>query len=469
MKTLTSFVLLGAAVFLAPFAAAQASNDPEILAKGEYIAIASDCTACHSEEHGGGKPFAGGKAISSPVGTIFATNITPSKTFGIGDYTEEQFANALRKGVAADGSHLYPAMPYTAYAKLTDEDIHALYSYFMNGVEPVDHQVPETELPFPMNLRFSMAFWNALFLDEAVHEDDPAQSESWNRGRYLVEGPTHCATCHTPRGFLMQEQGSKFLGGAQVGPWYAPNITPDPVSGIGSWTKEELVQYLKTGSVAGKAQAGGSMAEAISFSFQHLTDSDLNAIADYLATVPAVSNASENRFNQGEAGNKLAAFRGKDFHSETTEPGARIYSGSCASCHGYNAQGTEDGYYPSLFNNSASGEENASNLIAAIIYGVDRHTEEGGHVFMPPFGDQPNALNNLDDEQIAQLSNYIIDMHGLKGTQVTPEEVAVIRAGGAQSPLIQFARVGMAAGAAVVAVLLVVLLWRRKRRQLAKR
>ncbi|MBM6550569.1 c-type cytochrome [Marinomonas ostreistagni] len=463
MKTFTHSLLLSAAVLLSPLALAQASNDAETLAKGEYLAIASDCTACHSQEHAA-KPFTGGKAISSPVGTIFATNITPSKAFGIGNYTEEQFANALRKGIAADGSHLYPAMPYTAYAKLTDEDIHALYSYFMNAVKPVDQPVPETELPFPMNLRFSMAFWNALFLDDTVHQDDPEQSESWNRGRYLVEGPTHCATCHTPRGLLMQEQGDQFLAGAQVGPWYAPNITSDKVSGIGSWSKAEVVQYLKTGHVEGKAQAAGSMAEAISYSFQHLSDGDLNAIADYLATVPAVNTASDNRFNQGEPGNKLAAFRGKDFHEDTSAPGARLYSGSCASCHGYNAQGTEDGYYPSLFHNSVTGEANTSNLIATILYGVDRETEAGGHVFMPPFGDQPNALNNLDNQQVAQLSNYILDMHGLKGTQVTPEQVAEIRAGGAQSPLIQYARVGMGVGVVVV-LFAIGLLWHRKRKK----
>ena len=248
-----------------------------------------------------------------------------------------------------------------------------------------------------------------------------------------------------------------------MGPWYAPNITSDKVSGIGSWSKAEVVQYLKTGRVEGKAQAAGSMAEAVTNSFQYLSDSDLNAIADYLATVPAVNNARDNRFEQGAAGNKLAAFRGKPFNADTTEPGARLYSGNCASCHGYNAQGTTDGYYPSLFNNSVTGEANTSNLIAAILYGVDRHTQAGGHVFMPPFGDQPNALNALDDDQIAQLSNYLIDMYGLKGTAVTPDQVAVIRAGGAKSPLVDYARIGMAAGAVIIVLILLGFFMRRRR------
>ncbi|SEG76265.1 cytochrome c [Marinobacterium lutimaris] len=463
MKKLTASLIFGASVLLSPLAMAAASDDPAVIAKGEYLAEASDCTACHTQEHGG-KPFAGGKAIHSPVGEIFATNITPSKQFGIGNYSEEQFANALRNGVAADGSRLYPAMPYTAYAKLTDEDIHALYSYFMHGVEPVDNPTSETVLPFPMNLRFSMAIWNTLFHDNKPHEDDPSKSAEWNRGRYLAEGPTHCSTCHTPRGFMMQELGDQNLAGAQVGPWYAPNITPDDVSGIGSWSKAELVEYLKTGRIEGKAQAAGSMAEAVTNSFQHLTDEDLNAIAEYVMSVPAINNASENRFNQGEAGNQLAQFRGKAFDAETEAEGARIYSGNCAACHGYNGQGTADGYYPSMFNNSVTGEENTSNLIAAIIYGVHRETEAGGNVFMPPFGDQPNALNSLSDEQIATLSNYLMDSYGLASAEVTPEQVAVIRAGGEKSPLVQQARIGMAAGAVIVVLLLLGFVLRRKRR-----
>ncbi|WP_271024260.1 cytochrome c [Rhizobium sp. RCAM05973] len=193
------------------------------------------------------------------MGTIFTTNITPSATAGIGQYTEEQFARAVRAGVRADGANLYPAMPYTSYNVLTDADIHDLYTYFQHGVAPVDTAPTRTALPFPMNIRLSMMAWNLLFLGSGDSKTDAAQSPEWNRGKYLVEGPAHCSTCHTPRGFLMQEVSAHYLGGAQVGPWYAPNITSDATSGIGSWSKDELVRYLATGSLPGKAQAAGSM------------------------------------------------------------------------------------------------------------------------------------------------------------------------------------------------------------------
>lgn len=460
MKKLTLALLLGASCFSTQVVAAE--TDGDLIAKGEYLAQASDCTACHTEEHG--KKFAGGKVIHSPVGDIIATNITPSKSAGIGNYTEEQFADAVRLGKAADGSYLYPAMPYTAYARFTDEDIHALYAYFMNKVQPVDQVNPETSLAFPMNLRFSMAFWNALFLDEKPYEPDTSKSDSWNRGRYLADGPAHCSTCHTPRGFLMQERGDDYLAGSQVGPWYAPNITSDKEHGIGSWSHDEIKQYLKTGRVEGKAQAAGSMAEAITNSFQYLSDSDLEALTDYIQSVPARATADQaERLAQGKAGNQLSEFRGKPYNSETEAPGARLYSGNCASCHGYNGQGTEDQYYPSLYHNTATGETNPSNLIATILYGVDRDTQTDGHVFMPPFGDAVNAVTQLSNQEVADLSNYILAQYGRGDVSVSAEDVAVIRQGGAPSPLLMFAQVGIAVGAVVV-LLLIGFYWRRCRR-----
>lgn len=439
-----------------------AESGATLLKKGEYLAVASDCTACHT----GTKLFAGGKAIESPVGEIIATNITPSKTAGIGNYTEQQFADAVRKGIRADGAHLYPAMPYTAYATLTDEDIHALYSYFMSGVQPVDEPARQTHLPFPLNLRFSMLFWNTLFLKSPGYTPDSSQSESWNRGRYLVEGATHCSTCHTPRGFLMQEKEDQAFTGAQVGPWFAPNITHNVVSGIGSWSQQDLVTYLKTGRLAGKAQAAGSMAEAITHSFQHLSPADLTAIAEYLATVPDAQAPAQgqSRFQQGKAANNLVAFRGEAFSAPVKDEGARLFSGNCASCHGSSGQGTEDGFYPSLFHNSATAEQNPANLVATILNGVERDTAQG-NVFMPPFGEQPNALNHLNDDQVATLSNWILRHYGNAEVTVSASQVAEIRRGGPASPLVMMAQVGVAAAGVVIIALILFLLWRRKRRQ----
>lgn len=441
-----------------------AENDAALIKKGEYLAVASDCTACHTTSES--KPFAGGKAIESPVGNIIATNITPSKAYGIGNYTERQFADALRKGIRGDGANLYPAMPYTAYATLTDDDIHALYSYFMSGVKAVDQPADVTHLPFPLNLRFTMMFWNALFLKSPGYIVDSAQSANWNRGRYLVDGATHCSTCHTPRGFLMQEKQDEAFTGAQVGPWFAPNITSNAVSGIGSWSQQDLITYLRTGRLVGKAQAAGSMAEAITHSFQHLSASDLAAIAEYLGSVPDhnAPASDKTRFGQGMAANDLVAFRGNAFDNATGDQGARLFSGNCASCHGSSGQGTADGFYPSLFHNSATAEQNPSNLIATILFGVERDTAQG-NVFMPPFGEQPNALNHLNDQQVATLSNWILHRYGNAGITVSAEQVAEIRRGGPSSPLVIMAQAGVAVGVIVVIALIALTVYRRKRKK----
>jgi mono/diheme cytochrome c family protein len=470
MTSFKTFLLAAPFAFaaFAPTLSVAQDFSAELVEKGRYLATASDCVACHTAK--GGKPMAGGLAIDSPVGTIMSTNITPSKETGIGNYTEAQFSDAVRKGVRADGANLYPAMPYTAYSFMSDEDVHAMYAYFMKGVVPVEEKNAETSLPFPMNIRASMIGWNLLFRNNTPLADDPKQSAEWNRGRYLAEGAAHCSTCHTPRGLLMQEQTSLNLSGAQVGPWYAPDITSDKVTGIGTWSQDELVTYLKTGRLAGKAQAAGSMGEAITHSFQHLTDADLKAIATYVESVPsthpAAASSGATRFDQGKPVNELAALRGKGFDNgmKGAHSGAQIFSANCASCHGFNGQGTADGYYPSIFHNSATAGVNASNLIATILYGVERETESG-HVFMPPFGDQPNAVTRLDNVEVASLANYILKDYGNSKLTVTAHDVGVIREGGPKSDIVTLARIGMGAGALVVLALIamIVILPRRGR------
>mgnify|MGYP000265027003 CR=1 FL=1 len=471
IQSLAVIAPLALAPTLMPAVVSAQEYSKGLIDKGRYLATASDCVACHTN-HAGGKPMAGGLAMASPVGTIVSTNITPSKAFGIGNYSEPEFADAVRKGVRADGANLYPAMPYVSYAVMSDDDIHALYAYFMQGVEPVDEKAPDTSLPFPMNIRASMMGWNMLFRPSGPLADDPKQSAEWNRGRYLAEGAAHCSTCHTPRGALMQEQKSRHLSGGQVGAWYAPDITNDKVHGIGSWSQEDLVTYLKTGRLDHRAQAAGSMAEAISYSFQHLTEADLNAIATYVRSVPSsdpTAVSSMTRFDRGEADNNLSGFRGKGFAAgiKGDHSGAQIFTANCASCHGFNAQGTTDGYYPSLFHNAATAGDNSVNLISAILNGVDRHTQDG-HVFMPPFGDEANAVVSLDNVQVASLANYILRDYGNIKLTVNPEDVQVVRDGGPRSNIVTLARIGIAAGAVVlVAVLLLVGLLVRGRRKVA--
>jgi mono/diheme cytochrome c family protein len=427
------------------------SGSAELTERGAYLAKAADCGACHTASHG--KPFAGGLAISSPVGTIYSTNITPSVGYGIGRYTEAQFARAVRRGIRADGANLYPAMPYTSYSILTDADVQALYGYFMHGVAPIDAPAPRTDLPFPMNLRVSMMGWNLLFLNTKPLRPDSRESEMWNRGRYLVKGAAHCSACHTPRGFVMQEKAEEEFSGGPVAPWYAPNITSDVNSGIGSWSQDDLVQYLRTGDAHRKAQAAGSMGEAVEHSFQYLSDADLNAIATYVRTIPAIHDASDrrSRFAFGTASSDLGRLRGQyEIRDQESDPtGAQLFQGNCASCHAPLGQGSKDGYYPSLFSNSVLGSSNPNNLIAAILYGVDRTTRQG-QAYMPGFAGGPHDLAALSDHDIVLMGNYLLERYGRPGVAVTAQQVAEVRRGGPSSSLVALARAGVAVAALAV-------------------
>lgn len=450
----------GAALLSLALPVLAAGPDAAAIERGRYLATAGDCIACHSVP--GGKPMAGGLALATPLGAIVATNITPSTTHGIGKYTLKQFSDAVRHGVRADGANLYPAMPYTAYAKVTDEDTAALYDYFMHGVAAVDAAPAQaTDLPFPFNIRLSMAGWNLLFLDKKPFVVDTAKSMEWNRGAYLAQGLAHCTTCHTPRNALMAEQLSKELGGADLGTWYAPNITSDIHSGVGGWSQQELVDYLRTGRAANKAQAAGPMAEAIDHSLKHLSDADLNAIAHYVKGVPAIRDKADTQpvTQWGKAGDELASIRGVPLPQNLNKmSGAQLYDAQCASCHQAKGEGSFDGSLPPLFHNSVTGRSNSNNLVMAILDGVERHDGKGSHAghLMPAF------RQALSDEQIVTLGNYVQKMYGNPDVKVTAEQVTTLRNGGPASNLIGLARAGIIVG---VLVLLALLLWWRGRRR----
>ncbi|MCW3481330.1 cytochrome c [Neisseriaceae bacterium JH1-16] len=413
---------------------AHADADTDLVKRGEYLARAADCVACHTAP--GGKPYAGGYGIESPLGTIYSTNITPSKQGGIGGYSEAQFDAALRHGIRADGAHLYPAMPYTSYAKLAPDDVSALYQYFMHGVEPVDGAAKATELPFPFSVRLAMAGWNLLFLDKAPFQPDPAKSEEWNRGAYLVEALEHCSSCHTPRNALMAESTSQAYAGGALGAWYAPNITSDPVSGLGDWSEAEVVQYLKTGRVVGKAQAAGPMAEAVEHSLQHLSDADLKAIAVYVKGLPEIRDARDQQpgHSFGKAHSDEATLRGvAGVSASNSAAGAELFSAVCASCHQPTGSGTRDQYYPSLSHNTTLGRGDARNLVAVILHGVVRRAD-GKDVFMPGFG-ADSLVNPLSDAQIADVANYTLQHYGNPELKVSAQDVALARQGG-EPPLL---------------------------------
>ena len=457
VQVLLGRLAAGAALCLLPLlsqADDSGGTKAELVARGKYLATAADCAACHTN-NGKAKAFAGGLAVASPVGKIYASNITPSTRDGIGKYTEAQFEQAVRHGIRADGANLYPAMPYTSYGVFTDADVHALFAYFREAVAPVDEPAPKTDLPFPMNIRISMKVWNLLFLKAKPFESDPAQSPEWNRGKYLVAGAAHCAECHTPRGFLMEEKAGSAFAGGPVDAWYAPNVTPDKASGIGNWSQKDLVQFLRTGAVEGKAYAAGSMGEAVERSFQHLTEADLAAIATYVRTVPAIHAAADTtpRFDFGRPFAALAALRGTSAVAPSiANPGAaELFSGNCASCHSFDARGSGDGYFPSLFNNSAVGAHRGTNLIATILNGVNRTTADG-QAYMPAFGGKQNPVGDaLSDAQIVLISNYVLSHFGNGETTVTAEQVVQERNGGPTSPLLPTIRVAMGVG--IVAVL----------------
>jgi fructose 5-dehydrogenase cytochrome subunit len=441
---LNTFVLIRVCV-IAPLiavfglaSAQEAAADDAEIKHGEYLAIASDCGACHTAP--GGKRLAGGLPIESPLGTIYSTNITSSQQYGIGRYSLQQFSEALRRGIRADGAHLYPAMPYASYALLTDEDVKALYAYFTNAVPAIDEPPAKTtSLPFPYNLRFSMVFWNALFLEAKPFTPDPSKSAEWNRGKYLVDGPAHCGECHTPRGFFMQQDRSRQLAGAVLGSWFAPNITPDANAGIGAMGADELFRYLKFGKVAGKAQAGGEMGLAVQLSFSKLNDDDLKAIVAYVRSVPAVGEVeTKAKFVQGRQFTEVAKFRGVGaVSSDEALPGgaAQLFAANCASCHGIGAGGSRDNYFPSLFHNSALATGAGRNLVATILFGVNRNAADG-LAFMPGFGSKATDIAAFTNEQVVELANHLLQHYGNAAYSVTPQMVEQVRSGQAPKPLL---------------------------------
>lgn len=436
--------------------------DPPIavpVERGQYLAIAGDCVACHTAP--GGKPFAGGLAIATPIGPIISTNITPSRTHGIGNYSLEQFANAVRKGVRGDGAQLYPAMPYTSYAQVTDDDVRALYAYFMHGVQAVDSAASQTALPFPFDIRMSMIVWNFLFLTDKPFEVHPEHNAQWNRGAYLVRGLAHCGACHTPRNLMMAEKVSRDLAGSSLGTWYAPNITSDGNSGIGAWSEQDLVNYLSAGHAVDKAQAAGPMAEAIDNSLRHVTKDDLLSIVTYLKSVPAIHDDADTRpaFQWGAAGNDLATVRGVAWPADRDDmSGPQLYDAYCATCHQADGQGRDEGRLPSLFHNTTLGRTNTDNLVMVILNGVRRQSDTG-NMLMPGF------RSDLSDRQVATLGSYLMRRYGVPAIVVTAPQVSTLRGGGSDmSWFIVAARAGMAVAIGFVALIVVFvsLRWRRR-------
>src|SRR5262249_39477416 len=214
----------------------------EQIRQGRYLVKAADCVSCHTVQPNG-TPFAGGRPIETPFGNITSANITPDRETGIGGWSDDQFDNAVRRGIRPNGARLYPAMPYPYYTKMSREDVLAIRAY-LKTLEPVRNPVVTNTLPFPFNIRSAMRAWNFLFFKDERFKSDPKKSAEWNRGAFLVEGPGHCGACHTPKNFMGADKSGEYLRGFNIQDWFAPDITNDERIGLGRWSVEDIVQFL---------------------------------------------------------------------------------------------------------------------------------------------------------------------------------------------------------------------------------
>jgi mono/diheme cytochrome c family protein len=390
----------------------------DLVKRGEYLTRAADCAACHTADKS--RPFAGGLPISTPFGTIVTPNITPDPDTGIGQWTDADFLRAMHEGIGKGGERLYPAFPYTAYTRVTDQDVLAIRAY-LNTLAPIHYTPPANSLKFPFNQRWLMVFWNMFNFNEGRFVPDPKQSAEWNRGAYLVEGLAHCEECHTPRNFMQGLKSSaRFAGAVQAG-WHAFNITPDKTSGVGDWRNDELVSYLSTGAAPGRANAAGPMGEVVANSTQYLRPVDLRSIVVFLSSVPPVSGGEARpRHQWGNPAADITALRGATI---TGVNGAQLFVANCATCHSWTGEGvgaSAPGAYPSLIHNSTVGANDANNLAMVILRGVTRTTVHAD-VLMPAFG------GHLDDEQVAAITNYVTKQFGNPQATITAGEVAKLR------------------------------------------
>jgi mono/diheme cytochrome c family protein len=387
----------------------------EPLARGEYLAIAADCEACHTIE--GGQPFAGGRPFDTEFGTLYSPNITPDPETGIGKWTDAEFLRAMHEGIGKDGKRLYPAFPYNSYTHLADEDVLAIKQYLFS-LAPVKNVAPETKLRAPYNNRGLMAIWSKLYNPGERFQPAVDRDAVWNRGAYLAEALGHCGDCHTPRTALQAlDNRKKFSGGMAEG-WRAYNLTSDKESGIGNWSQEDLEKYLKTGHTMNRGSAFGPMAQAVHLSFQKLTASDVTALVTYVRSVPAVATPDLPAPKLEPAPDHPSEGIAAD---ESNPRGHAIYASMCAGCHSWT--GVND-YVPhsTLTGTRAVNDPTATNVALAVLRGASTLPPSGDIAVMPAFGAA------WSDDEIADVSNYVIARFGAKPSAITAAEVGKLRA-----------------------------------------
>lgn len=403
MKTLPALCagMLGLAASLAQ--AGDGSDSYDLVARGRYLAVLGDCTACHTLP---GQPaFAGGVAIDTPFGTVLGANITPDPDTGIGRWSFENFQNTMSNGHARGGKRLYAAMPYTAYTKVTREDNRALWAY-LNSLEPVKNDVETNQLPFPFNIRTSLIAWNWLAFDEGEYQPDPDQSAVWNRGAYLVQGLGHCGSCHTPKSLIGGDKGDEFLTGSALQGWMAPDITGNAHTGLGSWSEAEIVRYLKTGANRFD-MASGPMAEAVEHSTQHWKDEDLAAVALYLKSLGDEQQPRPEPLASEDA---------------TMRTGALIYEDQCSACHTPDGEGIPN-LFPRLAQAPLVNSRDATSLIRVVLAG----SRAVGTDAAPTAPAMPSFAWNMSDEHVAAVLTYVRNSWGNAAEPVSAGDVKALR------------------------------------------
>jgi mono/diheme cytochrome c family protein len=417
------------AIFFGAFASVRAETgvpQAALVEQGRYLAAAGDCVSCHTRP--GGKPFSGGLGLDTPFGVIFSATITPDRELGIGSWTEKQFARAMREGIAADGTHLYPAFPYTAYTNVTNEDIHAIYAY-LRSLAPVRYAPPKNEMKFPFGMLSLLAGWNMLFLKPGPYTYDAARSAEWNRGAYLTQGLGHCGACHTPRNVLGGERSSLNLSGGlyldeitdevvegsvtpvderTVRPWSTVNLTPAR-NGLGAWSIGDITAYLKSGHSA-RAAASGPMSKVVVNSTSHMTDADIRAMAVYLKSLPPIQQESSVPTESARRAGEI------------------VYTTRCADCHlpsGLGMPRVRDAdpakTAPPLAGNAVVQAADPATLINVILYGAHENgASEGAWPKMSGF----ELSVGLDDEAIAALCTFLRSSWGNQAAAVDAAAVA---------------------------------------------
>lgn len=372
-------VFLAVAVPTAGYSPGAAAADADLVARGKYLTTAGDCIACHTIP--GGKPFSGNRAMETPFGTIYTPNLTPDKATGIGNWTDDQFYRAVHDGIGHNGEYLYPVFPFPWYTKVTRDDVMAIKAYLFS-LEPVEQKRQRLEFKFPFNIRTALLGWRTAFFKAGTFAPDPHKSEEVNRGAYLVEGLGHCGECHNQHNVLGASDWSGKLKGGEIQGWYAPNITANGGQGVGSWSNDQIVTFLKSGSAPGKGVVLGPMHETIQDSLQYLSDPDLKAIAAYLKSFSQPDTYKPTDANQAV---------------QAAAVGADDYLSNCSSCHRPDGKGIE-GVIPSLVDNGSVKAKGPNNVIKVVL---------GGLPALNGYAPMPAAGANVPDQEIADLVNYV--------------------------------------------------------------